>query len=84
MVTRPYIPPTEFVPQPGAVPAQWGCAMRLADGTIVADEVLDLGDITINGAELDWLPEPGTGARYARVTSPLGFTLAIARAVPLS
>lgn len=84
MVTRPYVPPTEFDPRPGAVPAQWGFAMRLADGRILSDEVMDLGDITISGAELDWLPEPGTGVRYARVTSPLGLTLAIARAVPLS
>lgn len=83
-MTRPYVAPTEFVPRPGAVPAQWGLAMRLADGTIVADEVMDLGDVTINSAELDWLSEPGTGVRYARVVSPLGFTLAIARAVPLS
>lgn len=83
-MTRPTIPETEFTPRPQAIAAQWGTVLRLVTGLALSDEVLELDDIEVNGAALAWVPEEGTGVRYARVVNVLGATLAIARAVPLS
>lgn len=82
-MTRPAIPVDEFVPDPTAVPALWGFAIKTA-GTIITDQVMSLDEPEIMGVRpVPWMADSG-GVRWAQVVDPFGRTLAVARAVPLS
>lgn len=84
-MTRPSIPPTEFVPDPKALPAQWGFAMQIFAGGVVTDQLIELEDGTFGGEPIPWVVDGETGVRLCRVVSQWSsLTLAIARAVPLS
>lgn len=88
-IDRPYIPPTEFVPQPGKLDyagAQWGVAVRDVTGRFHSTQVFDpTEDVYVAGIAPHWAAETnGTGVLYGRAVHPVFGTVAILRAVPLS
>lgn len=86
-LNRPGIPSMEFDPASvvNAGSYCWGVAARATDGTVVPIEVVDPGDVTVNGLAPTWHSENnGSGVLYGRVRHPLLGSIAVLRAVPLS
>lgn len=84
-MSRPGIGDAAYTPRPDGMVAQWAVTVRRWDGVVSTVEVIEPGDVEIGGQVVRWQAAgDGSGVRWARVVTPWGASLAIARAVPLS